>query len=138
MRRLLIALIVVALAAGGFGLGYIVGTRADRTEVPDVVGLGTQNGGQAAARREFAAAGLRLGRVGRKVCASDEDGLVVQQNPPAGTIVSKGSTVNVAIGDDGTHIIGIVRYRYARAVPPWRAAAGGTATLPLGPVCSRR
>jgi len=41
------------------------------------------------------------------VCASDEKGLVVQQNPRAGTIVSKGSTVNVAIGDDGTHIIGI-------------------------------
>lgn len=107
MRRLLVGLVVVALAAGGFGLGYIVGTRAGRTEVPDVLGLGTQNGGQAAARREFAAAGLRLGRVGRMLCASDENGLVVQQNPPAGTIVSKGSTVNVAIGNDGTHIIGI-------------------------------
>jgi hypothetical protein len=39
------------------------------------------------------------------VCASDEKGLVVQQNPRAGTIVSKGSTVNVAIGDDGTRIL---------------------------------
>jgi hypothetical protein len=45
VRRALIGLVVVALTAGGFGLGYVVGTRADRTEVPDVLGLGTQNGG---------------------------------------------------------------------------------------------
>lgn len=41
------------------------------------------------------------------VCASDENGVVVDQTPPAGAVVPKGATVNIAIGDDGTHLIGI-------------------------------
>lgn len=121
MRRALIGVVVVALTAGGFGLGYVVGTRADRTEVPDVLRLGTQDGGQTAARREFADAGLRLGRVGWKVCASDENGLVVQQNPPAGTVVPKGSTVNIAIGGAG---IGILSYDPEPCLPGEQQPAG--------------
>jgi hypothetical protein len=31
-------------------------------------------------------------------CASDENGLVVHQNPPAGTVVPTGATVNIANG----------------------------------------
>ena len=33
-------------------------------------------------------------------CTPDENGLVVFQNPPAGTIVPKGATVNIAIGSE--------------------------------------
>ena len=107
MRRLLLALVVVALIAGGFGGGYYVGTHADDRRVPNLLGLGTENGGQAAARHELAGHGLRVGKVGRLICAFDENGLVVQQSPPAGTVVPKGATVNIAIGDDGTHLIGL-------------------------------
>lgn len=99
--------VLMALIAGAFGTGYFVGSHADETRVPNLLGLGTGDGGQAAARRELATVGLRVGKVGWMVCASDENGLVVRQNPPAGTIVSKGATVNIAIGDDGTHLIGL-------------------------------
>jgi beta-lactam-binding protein with PASTA domain len=107
VRRLLLALVVVALIAGGFGGGYYVGTHADDSRVPDLLGLGTENGGQAAARHELAGPGLRIGKVGWMVCTPDEKGLVVQQSPPAGTVVPKGTTANIAIGDDGTHLIGL-------------------------------
>lgn len=101
VRRALIGLVVLALIAGGFGLGYVVGTHADDRLVPNLLGLGTEDGGQAAARRELATVGLRVGKVGWMVCASDETGLVVHQNPPAGTVVPRGATVNIAIGGAG-------------------------------------
>jgi hypothetical protein len=41
-----------------------------------------------------------------KLCAPDENGLV-HQSVLAGTTVPKNSTVNIAIGDDGTHLIGL-------------------------------
>jgi beta-lactam-binding protein with PASTA domain len=102
-----LTLVVVALIAGGFTVGYYVGSHADDRRVPKLLGLGTEDGGQAAARRELAAVGLRVGKVGRMLCAPDENGLVVQQNPVAGAVVPKGATVNIAIGDDGTHLTGI-------------------------------
>jgi beta-lactam-binding protein with PASTA domain len=107
VRRVILALIVVALIAGGFGAGYYVGNRAEDRRVPNLLGLGTENGGQAAALHELAGHGLRMGKVGWMVCTPDENGLVVQQSPPAGTVVPKGATVNIAIGDDGTHLIGL-------------------------------
>ena len=97
----MLTLVVVALVAGGFGAGYYVGTHADERRVPNLLGLGTENGGQAAARHELAGHGLRLGKVGGMDCTHDENGLVVFQNPPAGTIVPKGATINIAIGSDG-------------------------------------
>ncbi|HEY3024091.1 MAG TPA: hypothetical protein VGK11_10720 [Actinomycetota bacterium] len=45
MRRAFIG-VVVALTGGGFGLGYVVGTRADRIEVPGVLGLGRRMAGR--------------------------------------------------------------------------------------------
>ena len=107
VRRAMLPLVVTALIAGAFGIGYLVGSHADERRVPDLLGLGTDDGGQAAARRELATVGLRVGKVGRMMCASDENGLVVHQNPPAGALVPKGATVNIAIGDDGTHVIGL-------------------------------
>lgn len=106
-RRGVVVVVAVVLVSGAFGAGYVVGTHADDRRVPNLLGLGTEDGGQAAARRELATVGLRVGMVGWMRCASDENGLVVHQNPPAGTIVPKGATVNIAIGDDGTHLIGI-------------------------------
>ena len=100
-------LVALALLAGVFGLGYIIGTHANDRRVPSLLALGAEDGGQAAARRELATVGLRVGKVGRMICASDENGLVVFQNPPAGTVVPRGATVNIAIGDDGTHVIGL-------------------------------
>lgn len=101
MRRAIIGLLVLALIAGGFGLGYVSGRAADDRRVPNLLGLGTEDRGQAAARRDVAAVGLRVGKVGWMACASDERGLVVYQNPSAGTIVPKGATVNIAIGGAG-------------------------------------
>jgi len=103
----MLTLVVVALIAGGFGGGYYVGTHADDRRVPNLLGLGTENGGQAAARHELAGHGLRVGKVGWIVCTSDENGLVVFQNPPAGTIVPKGATINIAIGSHGSRLFGI-------------------------------
>ena len=107
MRRGLTYLVALALIAGVFGLGYIVGTHANESRVPTLTGLGTEDGGQAAALRELASVGLRVGKVGVKLCASDENGLVVDQKPQAGTVVPMGATVNIVIGDDGTRLIGI-------------------------------
>ncbi len=104
VRRAVLALAVLALIAGGFGLGYLVGTHANDTRVPNLLGLGTRDGGQAAARRELAPVGLRLGQVRWKACASDEGGLVVEQNPSAGTVLPRGATVNIAIGGTGIGI----------------------------------
>ena len=103
----MLALVSAVLIAGAFGIGYYVGSHADEKHVPNLLGLGTEVGGQAAARRELATVDLRVGKVGRLVCASDENGLVVQQSPPAGTVVPKGATVSIAIGDNGTHLIGL-------------------------------
>jgi beta-lactam-binding protein with PASTA domain len=102
----MLAIVGVVLIAGAFGIGYYVGSHAEDRPVPNLLGLGTEDGGQAASRHELAGHGLRLGKVGRILCAPDDNGLVVQQSPPAGTVVPKGATVNIAIGDDGTHIIG--------------------------------
>ena len=107
MRRGVVILVALALLAGVFGLGYIIGTHANDRRVPSLLALGAEDGGQAAARRELATVGLRVGKVGRMICASDENGLVVFQNPPAGTVVPRGATVNIAIGDDGTRVIGL-------------------------------
>lgn len=98
LRRVVIGLVGAAIVAGAFGAGYVAGTRADHSVVPNLLGLGADGGGQAAARRELGAAGLRVGKVMWKACAYDERGLVVVQIPPAGTIIPDGSTVDVAIG----------------------------------------
>ena len=81
------------LVAGAFGLGYIVGTHASDRRVPNLLELGTEDGGQAAARRELATVGLRVGKVTWMACAPDEGGLVVHQNPQAGVTVPEGATV---------------------------------------------
>ena len=129
MRRVIVALAAVVVLIGTFGLGYVVGTRADRAVVPSMVGLGAQGGGQAAARAKLAQAGLRLGKVQRMLCASDENGLVVRQSLPAGTSVARGSTINITIGDDGTHLIGLfVRDPHQPCVPGKQEPAG--AVLP--------
>jgi beta-lactam-binding protein with PASTA domain len=101
VRRFLIALVVVALIAGAFGSGYYFGSHGDDRRVPNLLGLGTGDGGQAAARHELAGHGLRVGKVGWMVCTADEIGLVVFQNPPAGAIVPRGATINIAIGSWG-------------------------------------
>lgn len=107
IRRALVVLVAVVLVAGAFGLGYVVGSRSDRTRVPNLLALGTQDGGQAAASRELHQTGLRVGRVRWQLCAQDELGLVVGQAPSPGAVVPTGSAVNIVIGDDGTRIIGL-------------------------------
>jgi hypothetical protein len=52
-----------------------VGSHAEDRHVPNLLGLGTEDGGQAAARQELATVGLRVGKVGWIICASDENGL---------------------------------------------------------------
>ncbi len=101
MHRVLMGFLVAVLLTGTFVAGFVVGRHADDRRVPSLLGLGTNDGGQAAARRELAAVGLRIGRVTWVTCASDETGLVVTQNPPSGTVVPQGATVNVGIGGPG-------------------------------------
>jgi beta-lactam-binding protein with PASTA domain len=107
MRRSLVVPAGAIVLATTFGLGYVVGEHADQAQVPNLVGLGTQHGGQAEAHDALAAVGLRVGKVGIRLCTPDELGLVVHQSVPAGTSVPKESTVNISIGDDGTHLIGV-------------------------------
>ncbi|HEX6843607.1 MAG TPA: PASTA domain-containing protein [Actinomycetota bacterium] len=97
-RRVVSALIVVVLLAGAFGLGYAIGARRDRSVVPDMLGMGTEDGGQAAARRALKSDGLRLGKVSWRLCAYDEHGLIVVQNPAPGSVVPTGSTVDIQLG----------------------------------------
>jgi hypothetical protein len=106
MRRWLGGIVIVGLLVS-FCLGYLAGKHSDDARVPNLLGLGTQHGGQAAAREALAAAGLRVGKVVKRLCAPDENGLVVSQSMPAGTAVPKNSTVNISIGEDPTHLISI-------------------------------
>jgi beta-lactam-binding protein with PASTA domain len=101
VRRAVIGFALLALVAGAFTLGYVLGAHADDRHVPNLLGLGTEDGGQAAARRALAAADLRVGKVASIVCDTDERGLVVRQNPPPGAMVPAGATVNIGIGGGG-------------------------------------
>jgi beta-lactam-binding protein with PASTA domain len=107
LRRALIVLVGLGIAAGGYGFGYVVGARADEARVPNLLALGTQDSGQAAATQELHEAGLRVGKVRWQLCGRDELGLVVAQAPSPGAVVPTGSTVNIVIGDNGTRIIGL-------------------------------
>lgn len=97
-RRIVSAFVVLGLTAGAFGVGYAIGAHRDRSVVPDMLGMGTEDGGQAAARRALKAADLRLGKVAWRSCAFDEHGLIVLQNPAPGTPIPTGSTVDIQLG----------------------------------------
>ena len=71
MRCWLGGIVIVNLLVG-FGLGYVAGKHSDDTRVPNLLGLGTQNGGQAAASELLAAAGLRVGKVVKRLCTGRE------------------------------------------------------------------
>lgn len=106
MRRVVIGFALLAFVVGSFALGYILGTHAEDRRVPNMLGLGTEDGGQAAARRALAAVDLRVGKVASIVCDSDERGLVVRQNPSPGVMVPAGATVNIGIGGAGIGLFG--------------------------------
>jgi hypothetical protein len=63
VRRALVVVGLVIMTLSAFGLGYLTGKQADDTKVPNLLGLGTDNGGQAAARDALAEAGLRVGKL---------------------------------------------------------------------------
>jgi hypothetical protein len=121
VRRTMTGLVIVGLVAGAFGLGYIVGTHANDRPVPNLLGLGTEDGGQAAARRELATVGLRVGKVTWMACAPDERGLVVHQNPQSGFTVPEGATVNISIGGAG---VGLFSNEHAPCLPGEQTPAG--------------
>ena len=104
LRLGLIVLVAVLILGGVFVTGYVVGKRADQATVPNLIGLGTDGGGQAVARRTLEPYGLRLGRVYFLRCAADEAGVIVKQVPSAGTVVPTGATVDIAVGTIGGSI----------------------------------
>jgi beta-lactam-binding protein with PASTA domain len=70
-----------------------VSTGPARVEVPDVVGLGER-----AAARELERAGFAVRLVDETTLLPTEDGVVLRQNPSAGTSRRTGSTVTVTVG----------------------------------------
>jgi beta-lactam-binding protein with PASTA domain len=96
-----LVVIVLGLVVGAFAIGYQVGSHADDARVPDLLGLGTERGGQGEARVILNRAGLRVGKVTWSSCTPDEVGLVVHQDPPGGAVTPEGSTVNISIGTTG-------------------------------------
>ncbi|MET0697409.1 MAG: Stk1 family PASTA domain-containing Ser/Thr kinase [Acidimicrobiia bacterium] len=63
-------------------------------EVPDLIGLS-----QAEAEAALAELGLTMSADTQGVADSEQDGLVIDQNPNAGEVLLPGDTVNVAIGE---------------------------------------
>jgi beta-lactam-binding protein with PASTA domain len=124
LRRALIVLVALGIAAGGYGFGNVKGTRADAARVPNLLALGTQGGGQAAASRELHEVGLRVGRVRWQLCGRDELGLVVGQAPSPGAVIPTGSVVNIVIGDNGTRIIGLFPDPLPPCLPGLQLPAG--------------
>lgn len=105
-RVAVLAGVVIGLLAGAFGIGYVVGSHAHDTRVPDLLGMGTDRGGQGEARTALNQVGLRVGKVSWRICTADEFGLVVHHDPPGGAVTPQGSTVNISIGTDERTIFG--------------------------------
>jgi beta-lactam-binding protein with PASTA domain len=63
-------------------------------EVPDLIGLS-----QAEAEAALTELGLTMVADTQGVADSEQDGLVIDQNPNAGEVLLPGDTVNVAIGE---------------------------------------
>lgn len=71
-----------------------VSSGREITEVPDVVGLSLED-----ASRAFSDAGLSMSdSVEEEESSADNTGRVTQQNPPAGSQLSRGSRVTVTVG----------------------------------------
>ena len=77
----------------GQAVTLTVSTGPARGSVPDVVGLGEQ-----AARDELVAAGFEVEVTERATDLVEEDGVVLDQDPAAGTSSRKGSVVTITIG----------------------------------------
>ena len=100
-RAVVLGVVILGLVAGAFAVGYEVGSHAHDRRVPNLLGLGTERGGQGAARSVLNRVGLRVGKVTWGSCTADEVGLVVHQDPPGGAVTPEGSTVNISIGTTG-------------------------------------
>lgn len=105
-KAILMALIAVSAPAnsarlvgfaGGAALNISMGTST--TTVPDVVGLTA-----AAADTALEAVSLDTGNV-TSTCSAATSGNVVSQSPPAGTVVSQGSLVDL-VTSNGTPCTG--------------------------------
>ena len=128
MRRTVVALLVLTgVAAGGFGLGYLVGHRgaSPRTSavltptpravlVPKVLHLSMSD-----AVQMVMTADLAVGKV--EIRTGGEPGTIVAQFPPSGSSAAPGSPVNLFVS---TSV-------YPRGAFEWCPEVPGT--LPVGP-----
>jgi hypothetical protein len=103
MRRTVVALLVLGVAAGGFGLGYLLGHRAALPRpsgaqtptpravlVPKVLHLPMSDAVQTVMNADLA-----VGKVG--IRTGGEPGTIVAQFPPSGTSAARGSPVNLFV-----------------------------------------
>jgi eukaryotic-like serine/threonine-protein kinase len=80
--------------AAGDPITLIVSSGAERVPVPQVQGLTEAN-----ARTALENAGLQANVQSQPVPNQNQDGIVVQSAPTAGTQVDRGSTVTLFVGD---------------------------------------
>jgi serine/threonine-protein kinase len=77
----------------GSEVRLVVAKAIPQAEVPDLVGMTEDEAFSA-----LVDAGLKVRTVDQEVASSDQDGTVVDQQPPAGRKVRKGSRVTIAVG----------------------------------------
>jgi len=82
------------LAREGDTVTIVVSSGPSFTDVPDVVGL-TEN----EARAELTANGFLVEVARQSTPNEDEHGIVIDQNPRAGTEAAKGTTVTIVVGE---------------------------------------
>jgi beta-lactam-binding protein with PASTA domain len=86
------SLVVGSIVAPNTTVNLVVSSGAGSISVPNIVGLA-----QSAATTAIAAAGLTVGTVSTQSSATVASGLVISEDPIAGTSVVSGSAVNIVV-----------------------------------------
>jgi serine/threonine-protein kinase len=80
-------------APAGSAVTIVVGTAPTTSQVPNVIGFT-----EPAATNTLSAAGFSVSKKTKAVNKPNEDGIVIDQSPKAGTTAGKGSRVTITIG----------------------------------------
>jgi serine/threonine-protein kinase len=80
-------------ASSGATVTLTIATAPTTAKIPDVTGSTA-----AAAQANLEGLGFKVKRQSKTVSAQNQDGLVISENPAAGTTAKKGSTVTIVVG----------------------------------------
>lgn len=92
----IIAAVIAAIVIIGLAVAFFVGNMGEMTDVPDVVGMNTED-----AIELIEEAGFTVGRVEGRESDTEELDTVLEQNPRGGSQAPKGSAINLIISSAG-------------------------------------